>query len=68
MSYARSNNPSLKYQRATPFGRLDKGIRKFKFVTKHVLFIKIFLKKKYFKLLILLYQIVYVGNIKMSTP
>jgi len=40
MSYARSNNPSLKYQRATPFGRLDKGIRKFKFVTKTCSFYK----------------------------
>ena len=49
MSYVRSNNPSLKYQRATPFGRQDKGIRKFKFVAKTCFFIKIFFKEKIFQ-------------------
>ena len=46
MSYVRSNNPSLKCPRATPFGRRDKGIRKIKFVEKNVPCIKIFFLRK----------------------
>ena len=34
MNYVKSNNLSLKYQRVTPSGRRDKGIRKFEFVAK----------------------------------
>ena len=32
MNNVKSNNPSLKYQRVTPSGRRDKGIRKFEFM------------------------------------
>ena len=34
MNFVRSNNVSLKYQRPTPSGRKDIGIRKFDFMTK----------------------------------
>jgi len=34
MNSVRSNNLSLKYQRFTPTGRKDLGIRKFEFVAK----------------------------------
>ena len=67
MNYVKSNNLSSKYQRVTPCGRRDKGIRKFEFVAKtQFLCSKVYLIEVYLSCLVKLR--LFINTIKAGGP